>query len=122
MIAKGGGLKNLYTRGKITPPPQSETFCEHDPKSREYDFSHPCKNRRVWFLELGVWKYKEAEYGQAFQEYERLEQQSRPNRQTVLVAVNQIKKLRDAYPNYFMNLSSFLDIITFILAKNNKKS
>lgn len=66
-------------------------------------------------------RYKESEYQQAFRDYERLEQQNTPNRHTVLVAVNQIKKLHEAYPNYFMNLSAFLDIITFILARNRKK-
>ncbi len=66
-------------------------------------------------------RYKESEYQQAFRDYERLEQQNTPNRQTVLVAVNQVKRLREAYPNYFMSLGAFLDIITFILAKNRKK-
>ena len=65
---------------------------------------------------------KESEYNQAFQDYGRLEQQNASSRQTVLVAVNQIKKLREAYPNYFMSLSTFLDIITFILAKIVKRS
>ena len=66
-------------------------------------------------------RYKESEYHLAFQEYERLEQKNNPNQQVVLIAVNQIKKIQEAYPNYFMNLSAFLDIITFILVKNDKK-
>ncbi|MBR3169567.1 RelA/SpoT domain-containing protein [Candidatus Saccharibacteria bacterium] len=66
-------------------------------------------------------KYKESEYHQAFQDYKKLEQMSAANKQTVLIAVNQIKKIREAYPNYFMSLSAFLDIITFILANNAKK-
>ena len=72
--------------------------------------------------EATAMRYQEFEYQQAFRDYEQLEQQNTPNRQTVLVAVNQIKKLRDAYPNYFMNLNSFLDIINFIIAKNHKKT
>ena len=66
-------------------------------------------------------KYKESEYHQAFQNYKKLEQADAINKQTVLIAINQIKKIREAYPNYFMNLSTFLDIITFILANNAKK-
>ena len=72
-------------------------------------------------LEATIAKYKESEYHQAFQNYKKLEQVGTASKQTVLIAVNQIKKIREAYPNYFMSLSAFLDIITFILANNAEK-
>lgn len=66
--------------------------------------------------------YKESEYHLAFKEYHKQEQRNTVDKQTVLIAVNQIKKIREAYPNYFMNLNAFLNIITFILEKNKKKN
>ena len=71
--------------------------------------------------EATITRYKESEYHKAFEKYRQLEQANAANKQTVMIAVNQIKKIRDAYPNYFMNLSVFLIIINFILANNNKK-
>lgn len=65
--------------------------------------------------------YKESEYHLAFDEYKRREESEDTNGQTVLVAVNQIRKIREAYPNYFMNLNTFLGIITFVLEKNRKE-
>ena len=64
--------------------------------------------------------FKEPQYHLAFEEYKRREQGGLSGEQTVLVAINQINKLRDAYPNYFMNLSNFLRIIDFMLAKNGR--
>lgn len=72
-------------------------------------------------LEATITKYKESEYHQAFQDYKKLEQTNATDKQTVLIALNQIKKVREAYPNYFMSLNTFLKIINFILAKNAKK-
>ena len=66
-------------------------------------------------------KYREADYHIAFRDYERLEQQGVKDRQVVLIAVNKVQKIREAYPNYFMNLSTFLNIISFILAKSSEK-
>ena len=71
--------------------------------------------------EATITKYTESEYHQAFQDYKKLEQTNVANKQTVLIAVNQLKKIREAYPNYFMSLNTFLDIVTFILANNAKE-
>ncbi|MBQ3297017.1 RelA/SpoT domain-containing protein [Candidatus Saccharibacteria bacterium] len=68
-----------------------------------------------------VISFKESEYHLAFKEYKTREQNNPRTEQTVLIALNQINKIREAYPNYFMNLSNFLGIIDFILAKNKKK-
>lgn len=68
-----------------------------------------------------VISFKESEYHLAFKEYKTREQNNPRTEQTVLIALNQINKIREAYPNYFMNLSNFLSIIDFILAKNKKK-
>lgn len=71
--------------------------------------------------EATVIKFEESEYHLAFEEYKTREQNNPQTEQTVLIALNQINKIREAYPNYFMNLSNFLSIIDFVLAKNKKK-
>ena len=71
--------------------------------------------------EASVIRFKESEYHLAFKEYKTREQNNPQTEQTVLIALNQINKIREAYPNYFMNLSDFLSIINFLLAKNKKK-
>lgn len=65
--------------------------------------------------------YKEKEYHLAFKDYQKQEQHNFGNKQIVLIAVSKIKKIREAYPNYFMDLNTFLNIITFILEKNGEK-
>lgn len=64
--------------------------------------------------------FKESDYHLAFERYKHLEQKNTPGEQSVLIALNQIKKVRDAYPNYFMNLKNFSEMIKFILAKNQR--
>ena len=67
--------------------------------------------------EAVVTTYREEEYDAAFSKYEALEKKAKTGSNTVLVAVSQIKELRNAYPNYFMDLNAFLSIIKFILDK-----
>ena len=69
----------------------------------------------------GIIGFKESEYHLAFKEYKTREQNDPRTEQTVLIALNQINKIREAYPNYFMNLSNFLEVINHVLAKNKKK-
>ena len=69
----------------------------------------------------GIIGFKESEYHLAFEEYKTREQNDPQAEQTVLIALNQINKIREAYPNYFMNLSNFLNVIDHVLAKNKKK-
>ena len=64
--------------------------------------------------EATVIKFEESEYHLAFEEYKTREQNNPQTEQTVLIALNQINKIREAYPNYFMNLSNFLSIIDFV--------
>lgn len=64
--------------------------------------------------------YKDEKYHSAVEEYQRLERENDNNEQTVLVAVDQIRKVKEAYPNYFMNLDSFLSIIDFLLENLNE--
>lgn len=71
--------------------------------------------------EAHISSYKESDYHSAFNEYKRKEHFNSSTEQTVLVGLNQVKKVRDAYPNYFMNLSNFYSAIMYILAKNKKK-
>lgn len=49
------------------------------------------------------------------------EQENISYKKTVLVSLNQIEKVRDAYPNFFMELGNFLKMINFILEKSTKK-
>ncbi len=63
--------------------------------------------------------FKEDEYTTAVKTYEALERDFSDNN-NVLVAVNDIKKLQAAYPNYFMNLREFVDKIKLMLAIYNK--
>lgn len=65
--------------------------------------------------------YKESEYHLAFEEYQRQEQRNTKSKQSVLIAVNQVRKIQEAYPNYFMSLRTFMNVISFILAKNRRK-
>lgn len=64
--------------------------------------------------------YGEDEYRLAFGEYQRQEKKSPRTTLVVLAAVSQIKKIREAYPNYFMDLNNFLGIINFVLEKTKK--
>lgn len=68
-----------------------------------------------------VISFKESKYHLIFKDYKTREQNNPRTEKTVLIALNQINKIREAYPNYFMNLSNFLSIIDFILAKNKKR-
>lgn len=65
--------------------------------------------------------FKEADYHLAFKEYKSREQNNAQASQTVLVAVSQINKIRETYPNYYMDLMGFISTINFILEKDNKK-
>lgn len=63
--------------------------------------------------------YKEDEYHVAFKEYERREHEL-GDKQTVLIVVNRLKKLRDAYPNYFVDLGTFMNMVSFIVESSEK--
>ena len=65
--------------------------------------------------------YREADYSFAFNDYKDKEQENISYKKTVLVSINQIEKVRDAYPNFFMELGNFLKMINFILEKSTKK-
>ncbi len=57
--------------------------------------------------------YSEDQYQDAVHRYEELEKVAYNN--NVLVSVSDLKKLRDAYPNYFKDISMFRDIIKSML-------
>lgn len=65
--------------------------------------------------------FEEAQYELAVQQYQKLEHNMGKNNSIVLVSVSDIKKLNDAYPNYFLNLKYFNELIEFLLEKSNKK-
>lgn len=106
-----------------------------DKKIASYALAGPIVNneriRKVYYVVItlnfkekkaNVISFKESEYHLAFKEYKTREQNNPRTEQTVLVALNQIDKLQEAYPNYFMSLSNFLSIINFILAETRKRS
>lgn len=58
--------------------------------------------------------YAENQYEMAFSDYARREKSSISN--SVLVSVDNLAKLQEAYPNYFKNISNFVDVILLMLA------
>ena len=65
--------------------------------------------------------FKENDYNLAVEHYQKLEQTIKKNNSIVLVSVNDINSLDNAYPNYFLNLRYFNDSIKYLLEKNHKK-
>ena len=65
----------------------------------------------------------EKDYSVLIKEYARLESDRSRKHSAVFVAVNDFKKLKDAYPNYFNDINSFRSIIRFMLenTKNEVK-
>ncbi len=68
-----------------------------------------------------IYSFKESEYDLAAKKYQKLEQPLRQYSNTVLVVVSDIKKIDDTYPNYFLNLRFFNELIKYMLEKNRKK-
>lgn len=64
--------------------------------------------------------YPEDKHQAAVHKYEELE--TIPCNNNILVAVNDLKKLHDAYPNYFKDISRFMEMITSMLAFKPKMS
>ena len=71
--------------------------------------------------EVYIKEFREEEYEKAFDEYQNLERQNSNSKFSLLIATNQIKKIQEIYPNYFMNLTNFIDTINYTLAKGAKK-
>lgn len=65
--------------------------------------------------------YKESDYDMAVLEYQSLEKNLEKNKSVVLIVVSDIKRLNDAYPNYFLNLRFFNELVKFMLEKNKKR-
>lgn len=79
------------------------------------DFSDPnCRTALVGY-------FSKDDYGKAFEEYSQTERDAEKPGNTVLVSVNDIKKLREAYPNYFTDLREFIVRINDILDFLHKK-
>lgn len=68
-----------------------------------------------------IFRFKESDYAVATQKYQDLEGKLVDNGSVVLVAVNDLKRIKDAYPNYFVDLSKFLEVIRFTLEKYKKR-
>ena len=66
---------------------------------------------------------KEKDYDGLIKEYARLESDRKRRHSVVFVAVDDFRKLKDAYPNYFVDLNYFRSIIKFMLenTKNEVK-
>ena len=68
--------------------------------------------------EVNIIGYKEADYDKAFRKYCELEQKARKTDMTVFASVSEIKKVQDAYPNFFLRLNEFTGLIKYMLAKH----
>ncbi|MBR0242638.1 RelA/SpoT domain-containing protein [Candidatus Saccharibacteria bacterium] len=68
-----------------------------------------------------VASFKEPEYDLAVREYQTLERKLDQGKSVVLVSVSDIKRLDEAYPNYFLNLRFFNESIKFMLEMNKKR-
>lgn len=64
--------------------------------------------------------YPESKYQEAVHKYEKMEDS--PCNNSVLVSVSNLKKMQDAYPNYFMDISRFKQVIKFMLDYREKMS
>lgn len=64
--------------------------------------------------------YPESKYQEAVRKYEEMENSSYSN--SILVSVSNLKKMQDAYPNYFMDISRFKQVIKFMLDYREKMS
>lgn len=67
--------------------------------------------------EVEVMGFKENQYDIAFEKYKSIEGNNQTSQQTVLVAVNQINKIKEIYPNYYINLYNFVRTIKFIISE-----
>ena len=67
--------------------------------------------------EVEVMGFKENQYDIAFEKYKSIERNNQASQQTVLVAVNQIHKIKEIYPNYYINLYNFVRTIKFIISE-----
>ena len=67
--------------------------------------------------EVNVIGYKENEYDKAFEKYSELEQKARKTDMTVFASVSEIKRVQDAYPNFFLRLNEFTSLIKYMLEK-----
>lgn len=70
--------------------------------------------------ETSIAYYPEDQYQEATSNYEMAEANSCNN--SVLVSVNNLKKLHDAYPNYFRDISRFKELIMAMLDFKHKAS
>ena len=67
--------------------------------------------------EVVVMGFKENQYDIAFEKYKSIERNNQTSQQTVLVGVNQINKIKEIYPNYYINLYNFVQTIKFIISE-----
>lgn len=66
-------------------------------------------------MAVTVYNFKSSELEAASQAYAEIEKE--PNKNVVLVSANSFKTLREAYPNYFADISEFIQIIQDICSK-----
>lgn len=59
--------------------------------------------------------YGETEYSKAADDYEKMEKENQGN--IVLISIQDLKKVKNAYPNYFLNLQDFVKYIKLTIEK-----
>lgn len=68
-----------------------------------------------------IFAFKKTEYNPAVKKYQELEYAMQKHHDVVLISVNDIRKLKDFYPNYFLDLRLLGFVIRVLLAEINKK-
>lgn len=68
-------------------------------------------------MKVKVYNFKSSELEIATQAYAQIEKE--PKKNVVLVSANSFKTLKEAYPNYFADISGFIQIMRNILKKYN---
>lgn len=65
---------------------------------------------------LSTYHYSSDEIGEATETYNRIEEHNDPDVNVVLVAADSLNTIRDAYPNYFIDTSAFVQIANEVIA------
>lgn len=65
-------------------------------------------------MEINVTGYAETEYDKALRDYEEIESKSLSYMDAVLVSAGQRKELKKAYPNYYLDLRRFVELLNAI--------
>lgn len=94
----------------------------------EKDSKHKSKNDEYWVLSLNyeehslhITPFKQSDINKANEYYSQLENSKDSKTDSVLVQVSSFKELRKAYPNYFYDISLFVNRVRAYIKSNEMK-